>query len=140
MGNYMSLINRILNRSEEPPQLEGPDYEKEAAEHLQHDRPKIEKDDKRVVGRLIKVDPKGYGFISSKEIPYTRIFFHWTGLLQDTKNFAELENGQFVEFETMRVEGKGVRAIKIRVVNPPANAAEHDMLDSESDSEHDGEN
>lgn len=72
-------------------------------------------DDKRVLGKIIKVSDEGWGFISSKEIKFTRIFFHWTSLKQDTLKFQELKNGMKVEFTPVEVEGKGWRAIKIRV-------------------------
>ena len=70
----------------------------------------------RVEGKITKVHPDGWGFISSKEIKFTRIFFHWTSLKQDTLKFQELKNGMKVEFTPVEVEGKGYRAIKIRVV------------------------
>lgn len=78
----------------------------------------IKPEDKRVVGKIIKVSEEGWGFISSKEIKYTRIFFHWTSLKQDTLNFTQLKNGMKVEFTPVEVEGKGWRAIKIRVQQP----------------------
>lgn len=74
------------------------------------------KEEKRVIGKIIKVSDDGWGFISSKEIKFTRIFFHWTSLKQDTLKFQELKNGMKVEFTPVEVEGKGWRAIKIRVV------------------------
>lgn len=101
MRKVMSLISRILGSNESDSPSNGSNGSK----------------GERVTGRIVKVDPKGFGFISSKEIPYTRIFFHWTGLQQDTRNFAELDSGLFVEFEPMKIEGKGIRAIKIKVVD-----------------------
>lgn len=80
----------------------------------------IKHDERRVVGKIIKVSDDGWGFISSKEIKFTRIFFHWTSLKQDTLKFTDLKNGMRVEFTPVEVEGKGWRAIKIRVVNEPA--------------------
>ena len=74
------------------------------------------KEEKRVIGKIIKVSEDGWGFISSKEIKFTRIFFHWTSLKQDTLKFQELKNGMKMEFTPVEVEGKGWRAIKIRVV------------------------
>jgi len=68
-------------------------------------------------GKIIKLSPKGFGFITSIELPYTRIFFHWSALLQSTKKFTELKIGDKVEFESKDVDGKGMRAIKISVVN-----------------------
>lgn len=80
----------------------------------------IKPDEKRVVGKIIKVETNeekgGWGFISSKDIPFTRIFFHWTSLRQDTLRFQELKNGMKVEFTPIEIEGKGWRAIKICVV------------------------
>jgi len=76
---------------------------------------KTEKD--RVNGVIIHVDKKeGYAFITSKDIPFTRIFMHWQGLLQDTLKFLELEKGMKVEFTPVIVDGKD-RAIKVKVVN-----------------------
>lgn len=71
--------------------------------------------DKRYVGKIVKLD-KGWGFIVSRDLPYTRIFFHWSALNQDTKRFTDLEKGMEVEFETLEIEGRGIRAIKIRVI------------------------
>jgi cold shock CspA family protein len=76
----------------------------------------IKPEEKRVIGKLIKVSEDGWGFISSRDIKFTRIFFHWTSLKQDTLKFQELKNGMKVEFTPVEVEGKGWRAIKIRVV------------------------
>ena len=73
--------------------------------------------DVRVQGKIIKVSTdEGWGFISSKDIKFTRIFFHWTSLKQDTLKFQELRNGMKVEFTPIEVEGKGYRAIKINVL------------------------
>jgi cold shock CspA family protein len=73
-------------------------------------------DETRVTGKIIKVSKTGWGFISSKDIKFTRIFFHWTSLKQDTLKFQELRNGMKVEFTSVEVEGKGYRAIKIEVL------------------------
>ncbi len=71
----------------------------------------------RVNGKIIKVSAdEGWGFISSKDIKFTRIFFHWTALKQNTKKFPELKKGMKVEFTPVEVEGKGYRAIKIEVI------------------------
>lgn len=76
----------------------------------------IKPEEKRVIGKITKVDEGGWGFISSKEIKFTRIFFHWTSLRQDTLRFPQLKNGMKVEFTPIEVEGKGYRAIKIKVL------------------------
>ncbi len=73
-------------------------------------------DEQRVKGKIIKVDSKGWGFISSKEIKFTRIFFHWTSLKQDTLEFPDLKSGMKVEFTPVKIEGKGWRALKIIVI------------------------
>jgi cold shock CspA family protein len=76
----------------------------------------VKPEEKRVKGKIIKVSEDGWGFISSKEIKFTRIFFHWTSLRQDTLKFQDLKNGMKVEFTPVEVEGKGWRAIKIKIV------------------------
>ncbi len=74
---------------------------------------------KKVIGRIIKVSDEGWGFISSKEIKFTRIFFHWTHLKQDTLPFLELKSGMMVEFTPSQMSGKGWRAMNIRVIEKP---------------------
>jgi len=74
------------------------------------------KEDKRVIGKIIKVDEDGWGFITSKDIKFTRIFFHWTSLRQDTLKFTDLKVGMKVEFTPVEVQDKGYRAIKIKVI------------------------
>jgi len=85
------------------------------------DNQELESDGEFITGKIIRLDPSGYGFISSKDIEFTRIFFHWTALEQDTLNFKELKKGMIVEFKPIDFidkEGnkKGWRAIKIRIV------------------------
>ena len=74
----------------------------------------------KVIGRIIKISKHGWGFISSREIEFTRIFFHWTALRQDTLLFPELQQGMFVEFTPVKLDNKGYRAVHIRVVERPA--------------------
>lgn len=59
----------------------------------------------------------GYGFIASPELPFERIFFHWSGLKQDTLRFPDLKKRMRVEFQLQHDEFNGYRAIKIRVLN-----------------------
>lgn len=73
--------------------------------------------EKRIRGKIIKVSAGGWGFISSKDIPYTRVFWHWTSLKQETLKFLDLKNGMKVAFTPVDVEGKGHRAIKIEVID-----------------------
>jgi cold shock CspA family protein len=88
----------------------------EVADQLKSDANESRPDEKRIVGKIIKVSNEGWGFISSKEVKFTRIFFHWTSLKQNTVNFTELKNGMKVEFTPIEVENKGYRAIKIVVL------------------------
>ena len=76
---------------------------------------------KRVIGKIVKISEKGYGFIVSRDIPYTRIFFHWTSLNQDTAHFTELTKGMEVEFTPVESPDKGTKAIKIDVLEPESN-------------------
>jgi cold shock CspA family protein len=71
---------------------------------------------KRVRGKIYLIDESGYGFIISKEVPFRRIFFHWTFLEGDTLTFDKLEEGMIVEFKPVEIPEKGWRAIKIRIL------------------------
>ena len=71
--------------------------------------------DTRLNGKIIKVSKDGYGFISSRDIPFTRIFFHWSALRANTKKFTELKTGMKVSFVAFETDDKGYRAIKIKV-------------------------
>lgn len=75
----------------------------------------VKEPDRRCIGKVIKVSEAGWGFISCKEIAFTRIFFHWTSLKQETLRFPDLKVGMQVEFTPVEVQGKGTRAIKIVV-------------------------
>jgi len=59
---------------------------------------------KRVTGKIIKLDSKGWGFINTHAIEFTRIFFHWSALRQDTLNFKLLKVGMQVEFTPIYAE------------------------------------
>ena len=72
--------------------------------------------EQKVVGRIIKISKAGWGFISSKEIEFTRIFFHWTALRGDTLSFKDLKTGMKVEFTPVEYPGKGYRAMHVRVL------------------------
>lgn len=71
---------------------------------------------KRATGRIIKVSKQGWGFISSKQIEFTRIFFHWTALQQNTTPFLQLRTGMWAEFTPMEIPGKGWRAVHVRII------------------------
>ena len=72
---------------------------------------------KEIEGKITKIDPAGYGFIISPDLPFTRIFFHWTALRQDTLNFLELKKGMRVKFTPIDFNDKGYRAMKVFVIN-----------------------
>jgi len=114
----MTFIQRILGSgaTEETPEVpEVPQEQEQIADEMPV------KNSKPVRGIIIKVElSKGWGFISSKEIPYTRIFFHWSGLLQNTLRFPDLKKGMKVEFLTMEHPERGIRAIRIRVIEDEA--------------------
>lgn len=81
--------------------------------------------DNRITGKIIKVSDDGWGFIISQELKFTRIFFHWTSLKQNTKKFTELERGMKVTFTPVEVKDKGWRAIRIEVL-PEKEELTHD--------------
>ena len=76
----------------------------------------------RSEGKIYHLDKDaGWGFISSHDFQFTRIFFHWTALAGDTKNFKDLERGDKVEFTptewTDPEDGsKKIRAVRIKVI------------------------
>ena len=84
-------------------------------------------DTTRYTGKIIHINKGedetgkngGYGFITTPEIPFIRIFFHWSAL-DPTIKFKELEKGQVVSFQTKEFPDKGLRAIKIRLENTNA--------------------
>ncbi len=83
----------------------------------------------KVIGRIIKVSKTGWGFISCKDIEFTRIFFHWTALRRDTLSFKEIHVGMNVEFTPIVIPGKGYRAVHVKVLErekfPPADEIEY---------------
>lgn len=106
----MSLIRRILGQEDiiDPQPIDEPPSESE---------PDKQDRTRRYKGKIFKIRAEnGYGFISSKEIPFTRIFFHWSALMPDTLNFRQLREGMHVEFNATGSTEKGTRAIKIKVI------------------------
>jgi cold shock CspA family protein len=65
----------------------------------------------KITGKL-----KGYFFISSDDLPFERIFAHWSGLRQDTLRLPELRKRMKVEFELKYDEEDGYKAIKVKVI------------------------
>jgi len=92
--------------------------------------------ERKVIGRVIKVHKTGWGFISSRDIEFTRIFFHWTALRQDTVKFPELKTGMHVEFTPVEIPGKGFRAVHVRVI--PKVMTNHDEADDLSELQESG--
>ena len=84
----------------------------------------IKEEQKKVIGKISKLHDSGWGFIISDEIKFTKFFFHWTGLAQNTKKFLDLRTGMKVKFIPINLnevlpegeEKKGPRAIKIEVI------------------------
>lgn len=68
-----------------------------------------------LMGRIYHLG-QGWGFVSSPELEYTRIFFHWTGLVHNTLNFKDLKKGMKVEFEKKIMPDGNVRAIRVKVL------------------------
>jgi cold shock CspA family protein len=68
--------------------------------------------DKRLEGKVILVNKRGYGFISCKDVPYTRIYFHWTNLIPQI-NFADLRRGDTVDFILEKKDDGTYKAIKV---------------------------
>lgn len=71
---------------------------------------------KRLIGKVTVVHPKGFFFISCKDMPFIRIYAHWTALIPQTINFKELKVGDEVEFSPIETKNQGWRAIKIDVL------------------------
>lgn len=79
---------------------------------------------KQVTGKIVHInDDKGFGFITSPEIKFERIFFHWTSLVLETLKFTELKLNMKVKCEVYEVfptdekpKQKGWRAIRIEVI------------------------
>ena len=77
----------------------------------------LRQEPERLTGKIIHLqEDEGWGFLDCKEIPFTRIFFHWTALTKDTLHFTKLEFGMRVEFTPIDVPDKGIRAIKVKVI------------------------
>lgn len=96
----------------------------EDSETLKKQMTENEKKQEKIIGRITKVSDRGYGFIISDEMKFIKFFFHWTGLVQNTKKFTKLKAGMIVKFipinlDEVEVEGqekRGPRAIKIEVI------------------------
>lgn len=70
----------------------------------------------RLEGKIIAVNKKGFGFISCKDVPFTRIYFHWTNLVPQTINFAEIKRGDPVDFILEKKADGTFKAIKVDIL------------------------
>jgi cold shock CspA family protein len=87
---------------------------------------------KRVRGKIIHLSPTGWGFISTPELPFTRIFFHWTSL-SPRDHFTDLRKGMEIEFTPKDYQDKGIRAIRTEVVkNEPERIGTSPILPEEN--------
>jgi cold shock CspA family protein len=103
-----SLLNRILGNEK---------IKEEELNPSSNNNNEIEIKEKRIIGKIIKLNKDGgWGFISSKDIPFTRIFFHWSALVQDTLNFIELKTKMEVEFTPYEYKDQGWRAKNVKVL------------------------
>lgn len=75
-----------------------------------------EKKDNRIEGKIIHLGSGGWGFITSEELPFTRIFFHWTTLEGNTLRFPDLKKGMRVRFVPQLRDDGTYRALKIKVI------------------------
>lgn len=77
-------------------------------------------------GQIIYLNPKGWGFINSHDIPFEKIYFHWSALISGkAPNFAKINKGAEVKFNAhLKTLPDGTRkwkAIQVEVLqNGPA--------------------
>ena len=71
----------------------------------------------RVIGKIYHLNKKGFGFIESDVIPLERIYFDWKALNHNTRKFADLKNGDKVEFTPRKYdEKKGWKALRVTLI------------------------
>lgn len=124
----MSLFN---------PRKDGKPMTADTPESMAKDKAEKEK---RIVGKIIKVDPRGWAFVISNELPFERIFLHWSSLLQSTLRFPKLERGMKVEFAA-RDQGddpitgapKGYKAIRVMVIDQNIDTSDIEGLDDDAE-------
>ena len=64
-----------------------------------------------IEGKIIYLHPKGWGFINSHAIEFSKVYFHWTGL-STSLNFKTLKKNDKVKFNALKRE-QGWKAINI---------------------------
>lgn len=72
-------------------------------------------ENKKIIGKVTHLSQKGYGFIESAELKFTRIYFSWTNL-HPAVQFTKLKVGDLLEFYPHFTEGRGYKAMKITKV------------------------
>jgi hypothetical protein len=71
---------------------------------------------KPIEGKITKLSDRGWGFIMSPNLKFTRVFFFWSALAQNTLHFTELKVGMRVRFVPIRYKDQGIRATRIEVI------------------------
>jgi cold shock CspA family protein len=77
---------------------------------------KSEDERTKIEGKIIAKSKSGYGFITSIEIPFKRIFFHWTALKNDGPGFLDVKIGDRVRFTPIELNEKGWRAVNVEII------------------------
>lgn len=85
----------------------------------------MENTPRRIQGKIFSInEKKGYGFITSLELEFTKIYFYWTNLVNGISFTEDLHKGMLVEFDLVYVEAKegrpaGWNAFRIDIVRDP---------------------
>ena len=87
----------------------------------------------RIEGKVIALNKRGFGFIGSLKVPFTRIYFHWTYLIPETINFQQLKRNDPVDFILEKIGDGSYRALKIDVLEKLVDVSEtpESLADSE---------
>ncbi len=80
---------------------------------------------KRIQGKIFSInEKKGYGFITSLELEFEKIYFYWHNLVNGVSFKQDLRKGTLVEFDLVWVESTekrpaGWNAFRIDIVRDP---------------------
>ena len=83
---------------------------------------------KRIQGKIFSInEKKGYGFITSLELEFEKIYFYWSNLVNGISFKTDLKKGTLVEFDLVWVEAKegrpaGWNAFRIDLVRDPVSS------------------
>ena len=69
---------------------------------------------KRIVGRISHLNKRGWGVLISEELPFQKIFFHWTNL-DKSIDFRTLSKKTKLSFVPVTSERGGYKAIHIKL-------------------------